>query len=54
MRHDLLRMAVLAAVLGLAAACAQVTPVAYTETDEIPPGPGLLSGEDGEFTLYRR
>ena len=26
----------------------QVTPV-----DEVPKGPGLLSGEDGEFTIYR-
>lgn len=22
--------------------------------DEIPPGPGLFSGEDGEFVIYRR
>ena len=48
------RMAVLAAVVGLAAACGEITPVAYTPTDEIPEGPGLLSGDDGEFTLYRR
>ena len=46
--------ALLAAAMLLLAACGQVTPVAYTETDEIPPGPGLFSGEDGEFTLYRR
>ncbi len=48
------RGALLAALLGLAAACGEITPVPYTATDEIPEGPGLLSGEDGEFTLYRR
>jgi hypothetical protein len=31
---------------------AQATPRwTYESTREIPPGPGLLSGEDGEFTL---
>ena len=35
-------------------ACTGVTPVPYTPTDEIKAGPGLLSGEDGEFTLFRR
>lgn len=36
------------------AACSRGKPVEYISIDEIPPGPGLLSGEDGEFTLYRR
>ncbi len=36
----------------LAAACAEVKPLEYTEIHEIQPGPGLLSGEDGEFVLY--
>ncbi len=54
MRSTIVRMALLAAMLGLAVGCAEITPVAYTPIDEIPPGPGLLSGEDGEFTLYRR
>ena len=53
MRLAFVRLALLAAVVGLAA-CAEITPVEYTEIDEIPPGPGLFSGEDGEFTLYRR
>lgn len=48
------RIAVLAAMIGLATACANVTPVDYAPVGEIPPGPGLLSGDDGEFTLYRR
>jgi hypothetical protein len=40
-------------VLLLATACADVKPFEYTEIHEIQPGPGLLSGEDGEFVLYR-
>ena len=27
-------------------------PLEYDKVDDIPSGPGLLSGEDGEFTLY--
>lgn len=53
MRSTMLRMAILATVFGLVAGCGQITPVAYTPIDEIPPGPGLLSGDDGEFTVYR-
>jgi hypothetical protein len=34
-------------------ACA-AEPFDYTPVDGIPPGPGLLSGEDGEFVVYRR
>ncbi len=40
------------AFLALLGACAQVKPLEYTEIHEIQPGPGLLSGEDGEFVLY--
>ncbi|MDH3231373.1 MAG: hypothetical protein OEN55_16400 [Alphaproteobacteria bacterium] len=47
----LLALAVLAAGL---VACSGVEPFANTESHEIPPGPGLLSGEDGEFELYCR
>ncbi len=36
-------------VLG---ACAGVKPLEYTEIHESPPGPGLLSGEDGEFVIF--
>ena len=42
----------LAVGLGLAACAAE--PFDYTPVDEIQPGPGLLSGEDGEFVIYRR
>ncbi|UCH73827.1 MAG: hypothetical protein JSU82_16125 [Rhodospirillales bacterium] len=37
---------------GLLAACSGVEPISYTPIDQIPPGPGLFSGEDGVFTLY--
>jgi hypothetical protein len=40
-------------LLLLLGACADVKPLEYTEIHEIPPGPGLLSGEDGEFVLYQ-
>ncbi len=56
MQRPIPRLAVLAALAILAAlpaACAKITPVDYTAIDEIPPGSDLLSGEDGEFTLYR-
>ncbi len=39
-------------ILIFLGACAEVKPMAYTEIHEIPPGPGLLSGEDGKFVLY--
>ncbi len=39
-------------MLLLLGACAEVKPLEYTEIHEIPPGPGLLSGEDGEFVLF--
>jgi hypothetical protein len=38
--------------IGLTACAAE--PFDYTPVDEIPPGPGLLSGEEGEFVVYRR
>jgi hypothetical protein len=38
--------------LLLLGACADVKPLEYTEIHEIPPGPGLLSGEDGKFVLF--
>lgn len=44
----------IAALAGVLAACSGVQPFDYTEGHEIPPGPGLISGETGEFELYRR
>ena len=45
----------LSALLGVLwlAACAG-EPFDYKPPDAIPPGPGLLTGEDGEFVIYRR
>ena len=40
------------ALLLLLDACADMKPLEYTEIHEISPGPGLLSGEDGEFVLF--
>jgi hypothetical protein len=45
-------MLAVGAALWLAACAAE--PFDYTPADEIPPGPGLLSGADGEFVIYRR
>lgn len=47
------RAAVVALILGGSlAACANVEPFEYTAIHEIPEGPGLFSGADGEFELY--
>ena len=43
--------AVTGVMLFLLGACAELKPLEYTEIHEIPPGPGLLSGEDGEFVI---
>ncbi len=51
-RRRVRRLAI-AIVAGGLAACSGVEPMRYTPIDEIPPGPGLFSGEDGVFTLYR-
>ncbi len=40
------------ALAGALAACSNVEPMSYTPVSEIPPGPGLFSGEDGVFTIY--
>ena len=34
--------------------CAGQKPFAPQAIDDIPEGPGLISGDDGEFTIYRR
>ena len=39
----------LALALGLAACGAK--PLPYAAVDEVPAGPGLLSGEDGAFVI---
>ncbi len=50
-----LRPALLAAggLAFLLTSCAGMEPMEYTPIDQIPPGPGLITGDDGEFVLYR-
>lgn len=36
------------------AACAAGEPLETTRIDDIPKGTGLLTGDDGEFVIYRR
>lgn len=47
-----MRAALLLALL-LLAAC-ETRPSTYTPVDEIPKRPGLFSGPDGEFVIFRR
>jgi hypothetical protein len=46
------------ALLGLAllatACAADFAPMEHPQATEMRPGAGLLSGEDGEFVIYRR
>ncbi len=37
---------------GLMGGCADVQPLDYRPVDQIKPGPGLLTGDKGEFVLY--
>ena len=39
---------------ALLGACAKGEPFDPPRAGEIPDGPGLISGEDGEFKLFRR
>ena len=44
------------AVAFLAAACAdlEIEDFEYTEPEDLLPGPGILSGEKGEWVVYGR
>lgn len=50
----MIRSMATAIVLLALAGCAGGEPLEATRIDDIPPGPGLLTGEDGEFVIYRR
>jgi hypothetical protein len=53
--QGLIRRALVAAIVLTLGACAVGKPLEQTKAiDEIPQGPGLFSGEDGEFVIYRR
>ncbi|MDP6343650.1 MAG: hypothetical protein QF578_24155 [Alphaproteobacteria bacterium] len=43
-----------AALASVLAACGTAKPFNYTQGDQIQPGPGLFSGKDGKFSLYRK
>ncbi len=48
-----LRVIILVLSVVFFTGCANVKPFDYQPTaDEIKPGPGLLSGEDGEFVIW--
>ena len=40
-------------MLGLAGCTATPEPFKYQPDNEVRPGPGLFSGEEGEFTIFR-
>ena len=43
------------ALLAVLGGCAIGEPLeVVNEVDEIPPGPGLFSGDDGQFVIYSR
>jgi hypothetical protein len=44
----------LLAICVTLSACADMEPFEPPKPREIPEGPGLFSGEDGEFIIYRR
>jgi len=49
-----LRTLALPLALGLAlAACESFEPYEYQPSSEIPKGSGILSGDDGEYVIYR-
>ena len=41
-------------VVALLAGCGAGKEYVYEPANESPPGPGLLSGDDGVFTLYEK
>lgn len=38
----------------LSACASDYKPFEFTPIDEIPPGPGVFTGEDGEWVIYRK
>ncbi len=54
LRSRLASAAVVAALAIVLTACGKAKPLDYTQTGEIPPGPGLFSGDDGRFVVFRK
>ncbi len=55
-RHAVLRLALACALVALSlSACGQAKPLPWSEIpmpDEMKPGPGLFSGQDGSYIIY--
>lgn len=52
--RSLPRLGMVLAGLLLLSACANMKPYQPAPGSEIPPGPGLLSGKNGEFSIFRK
>ena len=50
----IVRGLVLGAVMCLAACAASPEPFEYKDTNEVKPGRGVFTGEDGTWTIYRQ
>lgn len=48
------RLVLAMAVVFLATACAEVEDFEYVPSSEIQPGPGLVTGDGGEYIIYQR
>ena len=44
---------ILCLMLGLAGCAAAPEPYTFKPDNELKPGPGLFSGQEGEFTIFR-
>jgi len=45
---------IFAALAMVLTACGAAKPLEYTGVGEIPPGPGLFTGKDGNVTIFRK
>lgn len=48
------KLSILLAVAVLLGGCTTAQPFQYSDPTEMRPGPGVFSGEDSEFVIYRR
>jgi hypothetical protein len=49
-----LHIGLVAVILTVSACATSPEPFDYQPDNELKPGPGLLSGEEGAFTIYRK
>ena len=54
MRGSPMRWTLISLLALMVAACAAGEPFETIRIDDIPKGPGLLTGDDGEFVIYRQ